>query len=72
MWDVSRFPVDVVEIDDMKSLLAIVVKLEPSFESTELITYEASTTSLPHGEMDADPTGCSTLIDASFSYVGLS
>ena len=35
-------------------------------------TYEASTTSRPQGEIDIDPTGCSTRKEVSSPNVGLS
>lgn len=35
-------------------------------------SLEASTTSRPHGDMDIDPTGCSTWNELSSSKVGLS
>ena len=37
-----------------------------------LATHEASTTSLPHGDIDIDPTGCSIWKDVSSPKVGLS
>ena len=36
------------------------------------IAYEARTTSLPQGEIDAEPTGLSRSKDPSFPNVGLS
>ncbi len=48
-------------------LLLISTELRQRFD-----TYEAKTTSLPHGDMEADPTGSSRRNEPSFPKVGLS
>ena len=42
------------------------------FPNERIRTYEAKTTSLPHGEIDADPTGLSRRKEPSSPKVGLS
>ena len=59
-----------VEIDDVKSLLPVIVNLVVPEDSGD--THDAKTTSLPLGEIDADPTASFTLIRMSCANVGLS